>query len=261
METLINRTRNFASQTSTKFKLAIGHGGLTGTSARLPADTYVIFMSKPGHLLSQGAILSHPQIFKPSYLRNVITGVLPRWSISPTIFSTWTERVYGPGDMYPDLRIDFYDYTTTGVPTPGSPYNRVSGLHTLESNTRRNTHFKGSSGYLSNVIRFKGKGIYIVIACRASPERSSAGAMSTFRRNIRLSRGNQSTLRRIGRTDPLINIIAQIMENKQARMAKSKRKRSNNINPRPLKKSTGVFPRSFSFAPGTATVRKTSTRR
>lgn len=262
MQTLINRTKAFALQPPTKFKLMVGHGGLTGTFApRLPADTYIIFLSKPGHLISQDSVTQHRQIFRHSYLRNAISGVLPKWSIQPTHLKTWNERVYGPGDVYPNMIINFFDHNTSGVRMPETPFNRLSGLHTIKEN-RANIHFKGSSAYVSNIVRFGGKGIYIVAACRASRERTNAGAMGSFQRNFRLTGGNQSSLRRMGPTDPRNNRMAQAIENIQARMAAHKRKaNSTNRNNSP-KKMKSIFKfTSAPFAPGRPTPAASTRRR
>jgi len=258
MQTLINRTKAFALQPPTKFKLMVGHGGLTGTFApRLPADTYIIFLSKPGHLISQDSVTQHRQIFRHSYLRNAISGVSPKWSIQPTHLKTWNERVYGPGDVYPNMIINFFDHNASGFPTPGTQFNLLSGLHTIKA-TRTNTHFKGSSAYVSNIVRFGGKGIYIVAACRASRERSNAGAMGSFQRNFRLTGGNQTSLRRIGPTDPRTNLIAQAIENIQARMAAHKRRANSQNRASPPKKTKKYM---YTFAPGRPTPAASTRRR
>lgn len=248
MTTLINRTQAFAAQSNTKFKLVVGHGALSGTYERLPEDTYIIFLSKPGHLISQGSITQHPQMRRHSYLRNAISGVLPRWAIQPTRLKMWKEHVYGPGNVYPDMIINFFDHTMTGLRTQGTPFNRLAGVTTINTN-RTTTHFKGTTANLSNIIRFRGKGIYIVAACRASPERSFAGAMSAFRRNIRWTGGNQTSLRRMGPTDPGRNRAAQAHENKQARTAAHKRISNFPNRNTPSKKMKPMF----TFAPGIPT--------
>ena len=256
MATLINRTKALAAQSNTKFKLVVGHGALTGTYERLPEDTYIIFLSKPGHLISQGSITQHPQMFRHSYLRNAISGVLPKWSIQPTRLGMWKEHVYGPANLYPDMIINFFDHTVRGLRTQGTPYNNVSGVHAINAN-RKVTYFKGSTANLSNIIRFRGKGIYIVAACRASPERSFAGAMGSFRRNIRSTRGNQTSLRRMGPTDPARNRAAQLHENKQARMAAHKRMSNFPNRNTPSKKMKPMF----MFAPGLPTPAASTRRR
>ena len=263
MQTLINRTKAFALQPTTKFKLMVGHGGLTGTFApRLPADTYIIFLSKPGHLIAQNAVTQNPQLRSYSILQQSISGVLPKWSIQPTHLRTWNERVYGPGDVYPNMIINFFDHTTSGVRMPGTPFNRLSGLHTIKEN-RTNIHFKGSSAYVSNIVRFGGKGIYIIAACRASRERTNAGAMGSFQRNFRLTGGNQTSLRRIGPTDPRNNRLAQAIENIQARMAAHKRKANSVNGNKSPKKMKSIFTfTSAPFAPGRPTpAASASTRR
>ena len=249
MTTLINRTKAFAAQSNTKFKLVVGHGALNGTYERLPEDTYIIFLSKPGHLIAKSSITQHPQMFRHSYLRNAISGVLPRWSIQPTRLGRWKEHVYGPGNVYPDMIINFFDHTMTGARIPGTPFNRLAGVTTINAN-RTDTYFKGSTANLSNIIRFRGKGIYIVGACRASPERSLAGAMGSFIRNLRSTGGNQTSLRRMGPTDPGRNRAAQTHENTQARVAAHKRVSNFPNRNTPSKKMRTTL---FTFAPGIPT--------
>ena len=250
MTTLINRIKSNVMHPTMSFKLVVGHGGLTGTLARLPADTYIIFLSKPGHLIAQGSVISNPQMFRHSYLRNVISGVIPRWSILPHRFGRWKEHVYGPGDIYPDLSLNFYDHNSSGVRLNQTPFNNRTGVHSINATTRTR-HFKGVTAHLSNVIRLRGKGVYIVLACRASSQRSYAGAMSSFRRNFRLTGGTQETLRRIGATDPRTNLFAQHIKNMQARRATHKRRANNAVNSHPAKKrKTAPFPGPSTFAPG-----------
>lgn len=256
MQTIINRTKSLALQPTTKIKVVVGHGGLAGTYPRVPEDTYVIFLSKPGHLISQGSVVQQPQMFRNSYLRQVITGALPKWSVQPTRLGAWKEHVYGPGNTYPDMFINFFDHDKNGVRMSGTPFNTVTGVHSLNSN-RKTTSFKGGFSALSNVIRFGGKGIYIVAACRASPTRSYHGAMGAFRKNLRLTGGNQSSLRRIGITDPLINRMAQEIENAQARMAAHKRSANSTNRTNSPKKMKPMF----TFAPGRSTPASTVRRR
>jgi hypothetical protein len=258
MQSLINHTQMVASQPGTKFKLVIGHGTLTGHLARLPADTYIIFLSKPGHSLSGQTIISNPQLFRRDYIKQVITGAIPRWAIQPNRLGMWKQHVYGPASYYPDMNIDLFDYNSRGTRTHGTAANNVFGVHTLNSPGRRITHFKGTSANLSNLVRFGGKGIYIVASCRVSLQRVP-GAVGAALRNIRLTGGNQTTLRRMGPTDPIINRMAQAIENTQARLTQYKRKKTNSPNSRPLKKARTSL---FTFAPGrpaTTTRRRTAT--
>lgn len=253
MQSLITHIQTAAAQPSTKFKLLVGHGTLTGQLERLPADTYIIFLSQPGHSLAGQTILSNPQMFRRDYIKQVITGVLPQWAIEPYRLRMWTHHVYGPSGYYPDLNIDLFDRNSRGTRTPGTAVNHVLGVHTLNSSGRRIVHFKGTSANLSNLVRFGGKGIYIVASCRASLQRTP-GAVGAALRNIRLTGGNQTTLRRMGTTDPIANRLAQAVENTQARLTQYKRTKPNSPNSRPRKKARTSL---FTFAPG----RRTSTRK
>lgn len=263
MQSLVTHVQMVASQPSTKFKLLIGHGTLSGQLERLPADTYIIFLSKPGHSLAGQTILSNPQMFRRDYIKNVITGAIPQGAIEPIRLRMWKQHVYGPASYYPDLNIDLFDRNSRGTRTPGTAFNNVFGVHTLNSSGRRIVYFKGTTANLSNLVRFGGKGIYIVASCRASLQRTP-GAVGAALRNIRLTGGNQTTLRRMGTTDPIANRLAQAVENTQARLAQYKRKKTNSPNSRPHKKARTSL---FTFAPGrpASTPRKrkptTTTRR
>jgi hypothetical protein len=263
MQSLVTHVQMVASQPSTKFKLLIGHGTLTGQLERLPADTYIIFLSKPGHSLAGQTILSNPQMFRRDYIKNVITGAIPQGAIEPIRLRMWKQHVYGPASYYPDMNIDLFDRNSRGTRTPGTAFNNVFGVHTLNSSGRRIVHFKGTSANLSNLVRFGGKGIYVVASCRASIHRTP-GAVGAALRNIRLTGGNKTTLRRMGTTDPIANRLAQAVENTQARLTQYKRKKTNSPNSRPRKKARTSL---FTFAPGrpASTPRKrtatTTTRR
>ena len=267
--TLINRIKNVAAQPNTAFKMVVGHGGLIGNAARafakVPAGTYIIFLSKPGHLLAQASVVSNPQMRNHTYLRNVITNTLPRWAIQPVRLGMWKQHVYGPGNLYPDLSLNLYDVNKEGHRLTGSPFNRLAGLHTIKSNRPTQKHFYGQNVHLSNIVRFGGPGIYVVVACRASSERSWAGAMSAFKNNFRLTGGTQETLRRMGPTDPMLNRLAQRIENTQRRLVTYKRTATfPNNNPRPYKfyKMLTPFVGPSVFTPGvpSSRVRRPSRR-
>ena len=261
MQTIINRTKALAVQPTTKFKLVIGHGTLIQRYPRVPEDTYIIFLSKPGHILSSSSILSNPQVFRYSYIRNAITGATPKWNVRPVRLGMWKEHVYAPGNVYPDMNIEFFDYNPAGFRTPGTPSNAVFGVHTINTTNRRNTRFKGSSSNLSNIIRFGGKGIYIVASCRTSPWRGNNARVSAVR-NFELTGGAQTTVRRMGRNDPNVNRGAQALENMQARMAARKRTAANSVNKATAKRKKPLFYFPvLPFAPGRPTPASTKRRR
>ena len=252
MQTAVDRVKAYAAQPTTRIKLVIGHGTLVQRYPRVPEDTYIIFLSKPGHLLAGASILSNPQMFRNSYIRKAITGVTPLSNVRPVRLGAWKDHVYGPTSPYPDMNIEFFDYNNAGFRTPGTPANQVSGLHTLKNTNARVTHFKGTSAYLSNIMRFGGKGIYIVASCRSSGRR--ANARETALRNVNLTGGTQTSVRRMRRNDPIINRTAQAIENVQARLAARKRKAANSVNKATAKRKKPLFYFPvLPFAPGRPT--------
>jgi len=261
MQTIINRTKALAVQPTTKFKLVVGHGTLIQHYSRVPEDTYVIFLSKPGHSLSGHSVVGNPRIFRHSYLRNAITGATPMSNIRPVRLGMWKQHVYGPGNVYPDMNIEFFDYNPAGFRTTGTPANAVFGVHTINTTNRRNTRFKGSSSNLSNIVKLGGKGIYIVASCRRSTSRAvTAGVECQL--NYQLTGGNQTTLRRMRRNDPTINFCAQSLENIQARIAARKRTAANSVNKATAKRKKPLFYFPvLPFAPGRPTPVSTVRRR
>lgn len=259
MTTLINRVRNVSSKQNTKFNLVIGHGYLTGYTKKVPADTYIIFLSKPGYSISKYIPIRHAQLFNRTFLKNVISGKIPRTRVQPARLGMWKEHVYGPYDSYPEIGLEFFDRSS-------SNFNSITGIHSINSSGMNTQTFHGSNGDLFNIMRFGGKGIYIVMSCRTSgdSEITERAYINNFIRTRSIPGGNQMTLPRI--TVPGLNRRAQTVENIQARLAAHKRKNIASLSirksPRPTKKvAVEKFTFTGIFSPGRPVSRRRPTSR
>lgn len=238
--TLINRTR-IAAETS-PIRFVIGHGILVPHEfeRRVPKNTYVIFLSKPGQLLSSNQALD---LYSKSlsYIRSALTGQIRSSQIEPYRLSKWTSHVYGPGEKYPNLMLKLFD----------PQLSLIAGMTKLESGKRL---YYGQTVHLNQLFIRGGPGIYIVAACRASVERVPR-ARQAFAENTHINRsritgstvvnkrGEQRKLRLPSNAPPL-NLNVAAMERTQKRLAAHKRT-GNSPNNRQSKRL--VF---FSFNPG-----------
>jgi len=247
--TLINRTR-LAAETS-PIRFVIGHGLLTPPDEiqrRVPKNTYVIFLSKPGQLLSarEGYQLYIKSLL---YIRYALMGQIRSSQIDPYRLSKWTSHVYGPNEKYPNLMLKLFDSN------PQSILSQISGMTKLETGKRQ---YYGQSVMLSQLMIRGGPGVYIVAACRASAERAPHAARVfeanvhpnrsriTVRSGSRVSivnrRGTQQRMRLPSNAPPL-NLSVAESERTQKRLAAHKR--TGSPNNRQGKKLV-----SFSFNPG-----------
>jgi len=265
MATRINRIKILASNSSTRVRLVVAHGVLLPDTHRAPSGTYIIFLSKPGHLLAQDMLLQYPQLFNSRYLRRVFRGEIPVARIQPPPLRTWKSRFYGPGDIYPNMNLSLYDLSVNGTPTPGSQYNFVTGVHSLNNGSKG---MYGQTKTLHDIVTHYGAGIYIVSACRASSGRfgpnRTGPSWTQLNRNYYLSGGAQTYVPRMRQNDPALNREIQRIENAQARYAAFKRSRSTttartNSRPTKIKFRTPRTPfapgMTFTYAPGVNTTR------
>lgn len=232
--TLINRAR-IAAETS-PIRFVIGHGLLEPEvdERRVPANTYVIFLSKPGQLLSSSQATELYRKSEP-YIRYALTGRLRTSQIEPYRLSKWTSHVYGPHEKYPNLRLTLSD---------SSPeLSRMFGMTKLELGSRQ-FRYGEQRMYLNQFLTRGGPGIYIVAACRSSIERlPMARVASHINQSRTVNRGGQRGLRLPSRAPPLNRLVAEL-ERTQKRLAAHKRKASKLPNSLPAK---SVY---FSFNPG-----------
>lgn len=265
MATRVNRIKSLASNSATRIRLVVGHGSLIPIGHRVPDDTYIIYVSKPGHLLAQRAVLNYPQIFNNRYMRSIIRGETRDADIQPDRLRSWKKHVYGPGDFYPDLFLNLFNHNLEMRPTPRTPFDDVSGVHTLNNGSLRGMYGQPTS--LKEIITRYGPGIYVVFACRASADRVGASnrsgrAFRQFNTNMSMTGGKQRYLYRMRPNDPELNQQVQAIENAQARYTALKRLRNitirTNNGPKTKKRrvSTPFAPgTTFRFAPGIPTPR------
>jgi hypothetical protein len=247
--TLINRAR-IAAETS-PIRFVIGHGLLEPDveERRVPKNTYVIFLSKPGQLLS---VREAYQLYTKSllYIRSALMGRIRSSQIDPYRLSKWTSHVYGPNEKYPNLMLKLFDSN------PQSILSQISGMTKLEIGKRQ---YYGQHVMLNQLMIRGGPGIYIVAACRASAERAPRAAQvfeanvhpnrsritvrSGSRVNIVNKRGTQQRLR-LPSNAPSLNLSVAELERAQKRRAAHKRSGSKLPNSLPAK---NVY---FSFNPG-----------
>jgi hypothetical protein len=239
---LINIFREYAAHPSTRIRWMAGHGLQIPEPAVVPAGTFVVFMGPPGQLASTD-ILPHtsPAYKSLRYLRNVFAGRVSE--IEPTRLGYWKRHVYGPNDTFPDLRIDMWDYRLETIrlgPSSGSPvarnveirhdwprssYDRVCGLKDMSTGVK--ILYK-KTRTISQVLASKGPGIYLIMACRASAERVSAGtAMRNYARMQTSGMRAQSRARRVSQRAEPVNVHVQLHENSQGRLATRKRARTS----------------------------------
>jgi len=237
MTTLLNHV-SMAAAAGKRIFTVTGHGTGLGVGPRIPPGTYVIFLSKPGQILNANSTIRGTRLYEQLYIRSVLMGGLRSRNVRPVRLAYWKKHVYGPGDLLPEMTIEFKDINPA--------LNNLFGvLNTSMPGARLNVHRKS---LLSQTIRRHGRGIYVVVSCRSSQLRHITGmANINYRSNVARTGGTQRGLR-VGSMSPNVNKITQYKENIQRRLAKSKRNASH-ISPRttPAKKSRL---RLFSFHPG-----------
>jgi hypothetical protein len=224
----VNLFREYAAMPGTHIRWVVGHGLQLAEYKSVPANTFVVFLGAPGQYARTSLLPHTSKAYKSiKYLRDVFAGRIQ--NISPERLGYWKRHVYGPNDMYPDLKIDMWDYTTEVIPLsngpvtirhdlPRSDYDRVCGVKDM--NTGVKILYK-KTRTIDQIITSRGAGIYLIMACRASSERITRGAAM---RNFLLSSPSQSFVPRV--RNNRVNVNVQTHENIQARVATHKRSRS-----------------------------------
>jgi hypothetical protein len=166
------------------------------------------------------------------------------------------------------MNLNLFDTNVSGTPTPGTQYNFVTGVHSLNNGSKG---MYGQTKTLHDIVTHYGAGIYIVSACRASSGRfgpnRTGPSWTQHNRNYFLSGGAQTFVPRMRQNDPTLNREIQRIENAQARYAAFKRSRSTttartNSRPTKIKFRTPRTPfapgKTFTFAGGVNTTRRRS---
>ncbi len=249
----VNLFREYAAKPSTRIRWMAGHGLQIPEPARVPSGTFVVFMGAPGQFASTSLLPPTSKAFTDvRYLRDVFAG--REANILPTRLGYWKNHVYGPGDTFPDLKIDMWDFKVetfrirqpngsvnpvqVRVNTPLTLYNRVCGVKNM--NTGVKTLYK-KTRTVSQVIS-RAPGIYLIMACRASGARIGGGnAGRNYERSNRVGQTAQRFVRRIpaslGVPSNAVNAHVQAFENAQARVATRKRMRSLTVRRSPRRAS------------------------
>ena len=247
----VNLFREYAANPSTHIRWVTGHGLQTPDRKRVPPDRFVVFMGAPGQLAATGILSPTSDAYTSvRYLRDVFAG--RKATILPTRLGYWKTHVYGPGDTFPDLKIDMWDYEVkkfrirqpngsvrpveVRVNTPLTQYDRVCGVKDMS--TGRKTLYK-KMRTVSQVIS-GAPGIYLIMACRASSARIAGGnAMRNYLRTNTSGPTAQRVVRRVptGIPSSAVNVNVQAHENVQARIATRKRMRSPTIRGSPRRPS------------------------
>ena len=243
----VNLFREYAANPSTRIRWVYGHGLQIPKPGTVPPGRFVVFMGAPGQLTSAALLPSTSKAYTSiRYLRNVFAG--REANILPTRLGYWKNHVYGPGDTFPDLSIDTWDYhiktfrirqpngsvrrVQVRVNTPLTPINRMCGVKDMS--TGRKTLYK-KTRTVSQVIS-GAPGIYLIMSCRASGDRLEGG---NAERNFERSNTTQRFVRRVpaGIPSSAVNVNVQAHENAQARTATRKRMRSPTIRGSPRRAS------------------------
>lgn len=159
--------------------LIVAHGKLVPNSnLTLGHNQYIVFMSKPGYALSQRWLMS--RFFTEPYFHTLLpgfSGKKPRnLDRTETVFfnTAFKERIYHPGDEYPDLRLNFDDSNAGTKKYMGVwnlPILLSSNVATFTQKTKFDV-FKGKLAWLSEVIKKGNEGVYVVYSCRSGESRN-----------------------------------------------------------------------------------------
>ena len=233
----VNLFREYAAKPSTRIRWMAGHGLQISEPGRVPSGTFVVFMGAPGQLAATPLLPPTSKAYTSiRYLRNVFAG--QEANILPTRLGYWKNHVYGPGDTFPDLSVDMWDYHVKKlrvrqpngsvrqvqviVKTPLTPVDRMCGVKDMS--TGRKTLYK-KTRTVSQLIS-GAPGIYLIMSCRASSARIAGGNAG---RNYLRTNTHGQTAQRVVRRVPMglpsnaVNAHVQAFENAQARIATRKR--------------------------------------
>jgi len=162
----VNLFKEYAAMPSTHIRWVAGHGRQISVPATVPPNTFVVFMGPPGQYASTDILSPTGKAYRNiKYLRDFFAGRVA--SILPTRLGYWKNHVYGPGDKYPDLHLDMWDYRTETIRTstgplvvshdcPRSPFDKVCGVKDM--NTGVKILYK-KARTVSRIIGARGPGI------------------------------------------------------------------------------------------------------
>ena len=154
----------YKALTASKFYWDIGHGTTAQGYSKVPANTWVVFLSKPGHCLHT-APFSTPQfkeIVKNTELTRLISlGAIPREQLPGRVHnSSWKDYIYGPDDDLPTTIISFQPAST-----PPTNFDSTLGVYNTSRPGLVQLKKTQLPVLLSQVLLGR-PGIHFVVSCR-----------------------------------------------------------------------------------------------
>lgn len=205
-----------------KFFWVFGHGRTLSEQPdppdRVPANTWVIFISKPGRYLNADGFITS-DLFMENYrknttlVRNLILGFIPEQRI-PLAFRMihpkyWAKQLYCPGDAIPSTGINMQD-------DAGLELDDICGVNDTSNPTDSPKYPKlhGKKLKLTTILKESGPGIYFIVACRQLRTQSKEALQKVF--NAYVACGFQKSSQKASNNTGL---ISRLERNNEARRA------------------------------------------
>lgn len=200
--------------TASKFYWDIGHGITLGGFTEVPPNTWVVFLSKPGHIL-------HTEPFTTSKFKDIIKStILTRSLALGTISkgelpgsrlheSSWKEHIYGPGDRLPNT------YITFKPPETNSKFNEVMGVHDTSKPNQVAKYRNLAGPQLLNRVLIGKPGIHFIVTCR--PTAKQAQQTNAIQHQLLINRLMGFSQNNNRMVPNLNHIISAIQRNNRAR--------------------------------------------
>lgn len=205
-----------------RFFWVFGHGRTLSEQPespdRVPANTWVIFLSKPGRYLNADGFISSDLFMEKfrkqtSLVRNLILGLIPeeRIPLSLRIIHPkyWAKQLYCPGDAIPSTGISMLDEA-------GLELDEICGVNDTSNPTDYPVYpkFHGRRPKISTLLKESGPGIYFIVACRHVSTQSQEALKKAF--NAYVECGFQRSSQRASNNTGL---ISRLERNNSARRA------------------------------------------
>jgi len=166
-ETKRNMVKRLSKPEAPKMAMVLGHGSYASREGfSVPAGKIIIFISRTARYLPSTIVNSafYNVFTRPERLHGILSNPNSR---PPLFLKDWERRVYGPGDVCPNLDIKFHELS------PTEPVEWGWGIHSvpLANNQLRTTPgiLYGQEMNLAQIISgFSGSGILFVTSCRGT---------------------------------------------------------------------------------------------
>jgi hypothetical protein len=180
------------------FRWIVGHGQAQNTDTRVPPGTWVVFLSRPGHLLNfypfthkifREQILQRTEVTRKLALDQIPPGKLPSLLLLP---SSWKLQIHGPNDMMPNVHLELFDNSPLTANIPKYIKSRLFGRMCGVTKTSRifsSPTNRGEITTVKNLVLQHGRGIYFVVACRGTPGQNSSNLENRMAQNTTSVRG------------------------------------------------------------------------